>query len=718
MHPKLLDTYNEEVLRLREHVGEFGGRYPKIARRLGVHGEDIGDPFIERLIQSFGFVAARMRLQLDAAFPRLTRRLLEVVYPNYVRPTPSMGVVRFYPCREKGDLMEGYPIARGTAYDTRLPNGERTPCTFRTTQALRLYPLEVKREISGIVTEAHFVEQLNRQSRYRLVMRPWIALTEKRSNFKIFQRKSVIDIVDEVLKDYLYVHEWRVSEIYPKLDYQVQYGETDFQFIQRLLAEHGIYWFFEHKDTFHRMIFVDGLGAHLPVDSEAYHTLWYYPPDHKIDEEYISQFDMSGSLQTGRWSTRDFDFKKPDVKLKADNELPMETLHNDIERYEWPGDYTNAENGKQIARVRMEELRAQGERATGSGNVRDVVCGTTFTLAGYPYEAANQEYLVISASFTATEAGEASGGGTYRMSTSFTVRPATTVFRPSRSDYPKPRTSGPQTAIVTGPKGSEIWTDKYGRVKLKFHWDRSDVKDDNSSCWVRVSYPWAGGGYGGVNIPRVGTEVIVDFENGDPDRPMVVGRLYNAETMPPWELPGGATQSGMLSRSMKGGKGNANAIRFEDKKGAEELWLQAEKDMRTEVEDSELHSVGNNRVKGIGQNETVTVGAKRNHSVKADDIALVGADRVIQVLNNLLCAVGDKITLSCGDSIIELKCNGEINVTCKNFNITATESGKINSQSGTLDLNMGGKAASVAPHGAGEKAAIQSAVNAVFPSKK
>ncbi len=255
-------------------------------------------------------------------------------------------------------------------------------------------------------------------------------------------------------------------------------------------------------------------------------------------------------------------------------------------------------------------------------------------------------------------------------------------------------------------------------MKLSFHWDRSGVKDDNSSCWVRVSYPWAGGGYGGVNIPRIGTEVIVDFENGDPDRPMVVGRLYNAGSMPPWDLPGAATQTGMISRSMKGGKGNANAIRFEDKQGAEELWLQAEKDMRTEVEDSELHTVGNNRVKAIGKNEVATVGEQRNHSIKSDDVSLVGANRVVQVLNNLVCAVGDSITLSCGDSIIELKSNGDINLTCKNFNITATQSGKINSQSGTLDLNMGGKESGVDAHGSGEKAAIKSAVDAVFPAKK
>jgi type VI secretion system secreted protein VgrG len=225
--------------------------------------------------------------------------------------------------------------------------------------------------------------------------------------------------------------------------------------------------------------------------------------------------------------------------------------------------------------------------------------------------------------------------------------------------------------------------------------------------------------YGSIGVPRVGTEVIVDFENGDPDRPIVIGQVYNAQAMPPWKLPQNATQSGMLTRSTNGGiYENANAIRFEDRKGEEELWIHAEKDIRTEVVNSELHTIGNNRVKSVGQNEVATVGDHRNHSIKSSDVALVGADRVIQVLNNLLCAVGDSITLSCGDSIIELKSNGEINMTCKNFNITATQSGKINSQHGMLDLNMGGKESGVAAHGAGEKASIQSAVDAVFPPKK
>ncbi|TFE45173.1 type VI secretion system tip protein VgrG [Paraburkholderia dipogonis] len=482
------------------------------------------------------------------------------------------------------------------------------------------------REISGIVTEARYANQTDQHSNYNLVLKPWIWLADQRSDFRIFQRKTVVEIIENVFDKYMYSYDLRLSGSYPVLDYQVQYGETDFYFIQRLMAEHGIYWFFEHSNTFHRMVLVDQLGAHKPVESVAYQNLWYYPPGHKIDQEYIHAFDTGGALQSGRWTTNDFDFKKPAARLTVQNELPQETAHNNFERYEWPGDYTDPGHGEQLARLRMEEVRAQGERASGSGNLRDVVCGTTFHLNGYPHDAANQEYLVIGASFLATESGETSGTGEYSFSTSFTVQPATTVFRPSSKQYPKPRTSGPQTAIVTGPPGQEIWTDQYGRVKLSFHWDRSGVKDQNSSCWIRVSYPWAGSNFGGVNIPRVGQEVIVDFVNGDPDRPLVTGRVFNAFSMPPWDLPGNATQSGIISRSMKGGKSNYSGIRFEDKQGAEEFMIQAEKDMNTTVKNNETHVVGTDRTKIVNGQEVTTVQGDRTQTVNGQHMETIKHD--------------------------------------------------------------------------------------------
>lgn len=265
------------------------------------------------------------------------------------------------------------------------------------------------REISGLVMEAGLVGQMNSQYRYRLLLQPWPALMGLRSDFRIFQRKTVLGIIEAIFDTYIYSYDLRLSGTYPLLDYQVQYGETDLHFIQRLMAENGIYWFIEHSNTFHRMVLVDQLGAHRSVDSAAYQTLWYYPPGHKIDREYIDRFDTTERLQTGIWTTNDYHFQKPKAQLRARNELTRDTAHNQLERYEWPGDYTELEDGEQFARVRMQELYAKGERASGSGNVRDVVCGTTFTLAGHPQAGANREYLVLRAKLEAEEISEASG---------------------------------------------------------------------------------------------------------------------------------------------------------------------------------------------------------------------------------------------------------------------------------------------------------------------
>jgi len=527
------------------------------------------------------------------------------------------------------------------------------------------------REISGIVTAVSFAGQSNRQSRYRLKLQPWIALAEKRSDYRIFQNKSVIEIIREVLGGrYLYSWDMRLSASYPELVYQVQYGESDFHFIQRLMEENGIYWFFEHSDTVHRMILVDQLGVHKPVDSEAYQTLSYYPPGRRVDMEHIDNFDTTARIQSGQWTTNDFDFTRPRANLEAQIQLPQDTSHNTLERYEWPGDYTEREAGEQFARIRMQEMRALGERGTGGGNVRNVVCGTTFTLAGFPQTGANREYLVIRARLDAAELDEATDTGEYRIRTRFEVQPATTVFRPPRT-VSKPRTTGPQTAIVTGADGSEIYTDQYGRVKVKFHWDRSPVRDQTSSCWLRVSYPWAGNNYGTISIPRVGSEVIVDFENGDPDRPFVTGRHYNAHNMPPWELPANATQSGTLTRSTdKGGYETANALRFEDRKGREEIWFHAERDMRTEVENDELHTVAHDRAKTIGHDESVTIDNDRTEKVGRGEQVEIGVDRRHTIGQDAFLSVGRDHRIQIGKDRIEETGNNRKDTIAANFQVT------------------------------------------------
>ncbi|WP_157657127.1 type VI secretion system Vgr family protein, partial [Burkholderia ubonensis] len=284
-----------------------------------------------------------------------------------------------------------------------------------------------------------------------------------------------------------------------------------------------------------------------------------------------------------------------------------------------------------------------------------------------------------------------------------------TVFRPPRT-VPRPRTRGPQTAVVTGPRGQDIWTDQYGRVKLKFHWDRSPVRDQNSSCWVRVSYAWAGNGFGGIHIPRVGSEVIVDFENGDPDRPIVTGRVYNALHMPPWALPDNATQSGFLTRSVKeGSQVNANAIRFEDRRGQEEVWIHAERDLRIDVENNETVQINQNRTEKIGVSETVTIGGTYSQTVGLTSNVMVGASYTLSVMgamavtaglesnesvglskttsvgNAYTIDAGDRFELKVGEASIVLEKSGDINIRGKSVTISGSDGVQV--QGKTIDLN-------------------------------
>ena len=573
-----------------------------------------------------------------------------------------------------------------------------------------------KRYISGLVTAARVVGHEGRSVTYELRIEPWLKLLTHTSDYKAFQNKTVVEILDEVLAEYSFPVEKRLVENYPSRTWQVQYGETDFDFIQRLMQEWGIYWWFEHSENSHTLVLADAISAHKACPDSP--LVSYYQAGLKLDKEFIHTITANESLRTGQWVLDDFDFMKPRSLLANTVANPRETGHADFEHYEWPGDYFTKDEGEMLTRIRMEEQRSPGSRVHGGGNIRTLMTGYTFTLENYPTAEVNQEYLLVQTTLFIQDNAQHSGQEQhFSYSTSFELHPTSEVYRPQRT-LSKPHTKGPQSAIVTGPAGQEIWTDKYGRVKVQFGWDRYGKNDENSSCWVRVSYPWAGKGFGGIQIPRIGQEVLVDFKNGDPDLPIIVGRTYNQDTMPPWGLPGAATQSGFYSHTIGGGPTNANALRFEDKPGGEEVWLHAEKDQRIEVNNNESHWVGNNRLKVIDKTETAIIGEKRSLTVQMDDTSLAGQNKTIQAVQNLRLAAGDSIILSCGKTILQMTSDGIFNITCKNFNITATENGKINTQSGQLDLNMNDRAADIPPPGTSEKTALQLAIDVTFMNKK
>lgn len=468
------------------------------------------------------------------------------------------------------------------------------------------------RFFNAITTRFGLVGIEGRYYRYKLTARPWLWLLTRTSDCRIWQNKKVPDIIKEIFGKYGDVSfEDKLTGSYREYEYCVQYRETDFNFVSRLMETEGIYYYFKHTSGKHTLILADSPGAHEPFPDYATVPFIAHDAAARLETEYVTNWDFTCEIQPGKYVIDDFDFKKPSTELRVNTLKKREHEQADHEFYDYPGNYKVTGDGENYVKIRLEELQAHFHRASGQGNPRGIATGYRFALTGHPRGDQNAKYIVVS---TVTQldynAYEADGGSGANFSCSFKVIPGDAQFR-SAPKTPKPHVQGPQTAIVTGPKGDEIYVDKFGRVKVQFHWDRLGKFDENSSCWIRVSHPWAGKNWGMIAIPRIGQEVIVDFHEGDPDQPVITGRVYNAEQMPPYDLPANMTQTGIKSRSSKKGtSANYNEIRFEDKKGAEEVVVHAERNMSTTVEVDDTQSVGNDR--------TITVDGKHTEKIKKD----------------------------------------------------------------------------------------------------
>ncbi|MBW5804061.1 type VI secretion system tip protein VgrG [Burkholderia sp. COPS] len=490
------------------------------------------------------------------------------------------------------------------------------------------------RYLNGIVARASLAgRRAERYYGYELIVRPWLWLATRRSDCRIFQNKTVPEIVQEVLSTYGFPIENHLAETYVPREYCVQYNETDAAFVSRLMEFEGIYFWFRHAEDTHTLMLGDAMSSHTGLP--GYETIPYIARDRTAiaDEEHIDGWLPAQEVSVGRHQTTDYDYTKPRADLSSQKVDPRGHDHDSFASFEWPGGYRDDAPGAHYSRVRLEEQQAEHERASADTDVRGAAPGYLFTLAHCPRADQNREYLIVRCQYRFQENAYASDQGAEAVvhQTMMLVQPSSLPYRSPR-DTPRPRTNGPQTATVVGPPGEEIWTDQYGRVKLQFRWDRYGQSNQDSSCWVRVSSPWAGGGFGGVQIPRVGDEVVVDFLNGDPDEPIVTGRVYNGEKMPPWGLPGSATQSGLLSRSSPGGTTeHANAFRFEDKKGAEQLWMHAERNFDAETELDHSLSVGNNHTHTVGNDETMQVKNNRQRSVGQNETVNIGQNRVAQI---------------------------------------------------------------------------------------
>ncbi len=452
---------------------------------------------------------------------------------------------------------------------------------------------------------------------YKATVRPQIWALTKDKSYKIYQHKTVPDILKDVFDRYGIEADLRLFNSHREWEYCVQYDESTFNFVSRLMEHEGLYYWFEHKKGHHVMVVTDDLAAHKSYP--MYDVFKYNDQQSHVEsnEEIVTKWQRSSDTQPSLYSTVDYDFRKPSVSLDAMAQGDKHGEQDTIEVYEWIGGYQELDHGDSYSALRLQEYAYLKEIATATTTVRSVVPGYTFRLRNHPFVKENKKYLILSAKHDMAVAGYSTGTDRKdKFVTTFSCFPANIQFRAERNT-PKPKTYGPQTAKVVGPAGQEIYTDKYGRVKVQFHWDRDGKSDENSSCWIRVSSPWAGGGFGGLQLPRINDEVVVDFIGGNPDRPIILGRVYNENNMPPVNLPAEANISGFRTQSVYGDSSTENHMLFIDQLGKELVDLRAQYDMIVNVLNDLMITVGNNRTETIGANLKTTVGATEERTVQS-----------------------------------------------------------------------------------------------------
>ena len=500
---------------------------------------------------------------------------------------------------------------------------------------------------------------------YQAEVVPWVWLLSQTADCRIFQAMTVPEIVMQIFRDSGFTDfEDRLQGDYAPWEYCVQYRETDLHFVSRLMEQVGMYFFFTHENGKHTLILADNLGCHEPM--AGYEQISYHPPTEAVREgEYIHDWRIEQEFQPGRYTHDDFDFKNPKKDLLAAATGPLPTKGTDFEIFDYPGEYVETSPGQDSARKRIEEIQSDLEVVSGRTNARGMSAGHKFELEipspqAYPRDDQAREYLTIATTISAeSEAFESGvGGGSARFECSFSAIAAEQQYRSPRVT-PKPVIRGPQTAIVTGPSGDEICTDEHGRIKVQFHWDRYGQANAESSCWIRVAQLWAGKKWGAMYVPRIGQEVIVEFLEGDPDRPIVVGRVYNGEAMPPYDLPSKATMSTIKSNSSKGG-GGFNEIRFEDKKGSEQIFIHAQMDEDLRVLNDSREWIGNERhmivkksqLEKVELDKHLTVTGNQNEKVDGTVSLTTGMDLQQKIGMKHAVDAGMEIHLKAGMNVV------------------------------------------------------------------
>jgi type VI secretion system secreted protein VgrG len=547
----------------------------------------------------------------------------------------------------------------------------------RVTIAITL-PQGQTRFINGLVSRFAFGGQdigtgLNH---YYAEVVPWLWVLTRTSDCRIFQKKTVPDIVQQIFKD-LGFQDVRLNlqGTFEPREYCVQYRETDFQFVSRLLEEEGIFYFFEHTDSKHTLVLGNNPGAHVACPNQA-KVRYRKAYGGATGEDMIRQWHAEQELHPGKYALTDYYFPTPsnNQMVKAVSAIKLEGSDK-LEIYDYPGYFAKRFDGDPGAskvptdadrtiKIRMAATEASHQVVQGAGECRAFLPGYSFTLSDHFRSDANGDYVLTRVVHKA--ANNLGRNEESHYHNSFTCLAKAVPLRPARVT-PKPVIQGAQTALVVGLSGEEIDTDKYGRIKVQFFWDREGKKDANSSCWIRVATPWAGKNWGAIHIPRIGQEVIVSFLEGDPDQPIVTGSVYNAEQMPPYTLPDNKTQSGLKSRSsLKGTDANFNELRFEDKKGSEEVYFHAEKDFNRVVENNDTLKVGSSKADDGSQ--TIEIYKDRTETVKTgnETITVEKGNRVVTIKTG-----NETLTVETGNREVTIKTGNET-LTVKTGNQTTT----------------------------------------------
>ena len=537
---------------------------------------------------------------------------------------------------------------------------------------------------------------------YTAKLRPWLWIASRNSDCRIFQYKTVPEIVEEVLKPYG-TPKNKLTKKYRQWDYCVQYQESDMNFVMRLMEHEGIYFYFAHSAGVHDLMLMDNMSTHSPLAEKPIIKYHGVAAAGEVPEEHFDSWDIREEVHSGAFAADDYDFKHPKGDLKTKKDNLKGHVHDKYERFVWPGGYFEHGEGESYAGVRMEGLQAEYERAQGHTTVRTMAPGYLFTLERCPHADQNRKYLAVAATyFFRDNARMSTGSGAGDATWDITVRsqPTSTPYRPQPLT-PKPRAHGPQTAVVVGPTGDEIHTEKYGRVKVQFHWDRYGGKNENSSCFIRVATPIAGGKWGMIQIPRIGNEVIVDFLGGDPDYPIIIGSVYNEVQPVPYELPKYQATSTWKSHSTPGGTTkDYNELRFDDRYGKEQVFIRAQRRMDVRVKKNKYETVqgtsnflvGGSYLRTCAETNIHTKGGVYDATDKKIGKWSGEAHQIIAASDFQVTAKSGKLELDAPDITIEAKRRITLRVGASTVVLTA---GGVQIDGPMIRINSGGSGPSV-----------------------